>query len=223
MRIVVSDLHIPYTDQSFLSFAEWVSRNKDVSAVIFNGDIVDSVKCTPEEILANEQGKKLVAALTKIIKAKECFFVEGNHDPELGKTILKLTGHRVHCGWQVCLPPFMFMHGHQFDPICRSVPWKLLKKIAPFFFKTPGEWKHRNREKFHKSVALTWAGAAVYLEKTMRNWDVTTLIIGHTHYPAILHLEQGVNIGDSGDFLDSRSYLALVGDRIFLNRWEVKR
>jgi len=213
--IVISDIHIPYTDGSFLHFADYVSSDDRIKNVVFNGDIIDRVRCTEDDIRKSPQGKKLLGALSKIIDSKKCYLVKGNHDPDLGRTLYNLLGVNLPCYGKLKVGGFLFMHGHQFDPVCSRLPWRFLKKIVPWFYRTPREWKKRDRKKFIKSVGVVWTNAIDYVEKH----KIKNLIIGHTHYPAVIRLETGSVIGDCGDWLDSQSFVKIVDGEVILTRY----
>jgi len=214
--IAISDIHIPYTDKSFLDFADYVISDAEIAEVIFIGDIIDSVKCTKDEIRQNPQGRALLDALSKIFETKKCHLVRGN--PDLGETLKDLLGIEMPCHEILRKGDVAFAHGHQFDPVCSRIPWKLLKKIVPFFFETPRGWKKRNREKFVKSAAIVWAGAITYAE----NRSIGKMIVGHTHRPALIELEAGILVCDCGDWLDSRTYLEIENGKIALVCWDRK-
>jgi len=219
MIVVLSDIHIPFTDKSFLDFADELCRDSRVKNVVLNGDIIDRVRCTPKDIADSPQGLELLNALQRILEEKKCYLVKGNHDPDLGKTLHELLGIEMPCYEALGVGPFLFMHGHQFDRVCSHLPWRWLKKIAPWFYRTPREWKRRSRKAFMKSVGRVWINAIEYAEK----YKVKRLIIGHTHYPCVIKLETGTVIGDSGDWMDSCSCLKIVNGEISIVRYGEKR
>ena len=215
MIVVISDVHIPYTDKSFLDFADHICSDDKIKNVVFNGDIIDRVRCTEDDIKRNPQGRELLDALFEIFNTKKCYLVKGNHDPDLGRTLYNLLGVEVPCYERLKVGGFLFMHGHQFDPICSRLPWKFLKKVLPWFFKTPRQWKERDRKRFIKSVGVVWANAIDYVEKH----KIKSLIIGHTHYPAVIRLETGAIVADCGDWLDSLSYVRIINGEVSFVRW----
>ena len=202
MKIVAcSDLHIPYTNHRFIAFSNYVcAREPDI--VIFNGDILDLVRCNVKEIKNSKTGRELLGALKKVILKIKTIFIDGNHDPELGHNLTKLLGFEVKSVPFCCIGKTCFIHGHQFDPLCKNWNWKLLTKVAPFFFRPPSEWKKRNREKWKKKIGLIYTNAFTFLEE---NPWCTLLVIGHTHYPSLHELETRQWLADCGDMKDSLS------------------
>ena len=201
--ICISDLHIPYTSRHFIPFAGYACK---ADKVIFNGDILDLVKCNTKEIKNSYIGQKLISALKKIVKSTQTMFIEGNHDPELEKSLTELLGIEVATFPFYRIGRIGFVHGHQFDPFCKHWNWYLLSKFAPWFFNPPSEWKLRDREKWKEKIGQIYAEAFSFLEKA--RW-CRILVIGHTHYPSVHTLETGQKLADCGDWLDSRSWVEI--------------
>jgi len=203
--IAFSDIHIPYTSQNFPLFVDKIINDPNIDLVVGAGDILDMVRCTIEDILGSKIGVTLLLGLKRLILKKKTRFVPGNHDPELGKTLTALLGVDV-VTKDFVLDGFQFTHGYQFDPLCRWAPWKWLKKVAPFFYRTPRDWKERNREKWQEKVGMIYGKVYSYLEKRT---DLRGVVMGHTHYPSIHYLETSQVVFDCGDGLDSESCLFL--------------
>ena len=206
--VCVSDLHIPYTSQYFIPFADYISK---ADKVVFCGDILDLVRCNIKDIKNSYIGQELLKALKKIIKATQTVFIEGNHDPELGKSLTELLGMEIQSFPFYRIGRMGFVHGYQFDPLCKHWDWKLLSKFAPWFFNPPSKWKQRNREKWHEKIGQIYAEAFSFLEKA--DW-CRIMIVGHTHYPSIHKLETGQQLGDCGDWVDSRSWLEIERGKV---------
>ena len=203
--IAFSDIHIPYTSQNFLFFVDKIINNPNIDLVVGVGDILDMVRCDTEDILGSKIGVMLLLGLKRLILKKKTRFVPGNHDPELGKTLTALLGIDI-AAEDFILDGFQFTHGYQFDPLCSWAPWKWLKKVAPFFFRTPRDWKERNREKWQEKIGVIYGKVYSYLEKRT---DLRGVVMGHTHYPSIHYLETSQVVFDCGDGLDSESCLFL--------------
>ena len=205
MKIIsVSDTHIPFTAKEYLDFVSYTVQNADL--VIRNGDSVDRARCTIEDILNTKIGKELLEAENELIKKSNIVYIAGNHDPDIGETIYRLLGKRVRSTKKFEIYGIEFTHGHRFDPINAYLPWRIIKHIAPIFFKTPSEWKKKNRKKWHKDIGMIYSNVIDYLEKYR---DIRMKVIGHTHYPSITKLETGQTLADSGDFWDSLSWLEI--------------
>lgn len=214
--IVISDLHIPYTAKEFISFLTYILLYADI--VVLNGDIIDKARVELKDIVFPPQGKELIIALRKLIENKQVYFIAGNHDPDIADYIKKLFNLDVVQFDILKIGNITFTHGYQFDFINAYLPWKFLSKIAHIFFKTPSEWKQKKREKWQKQIGTVYANAISWLEE---HRDIEMLVIGHTHYPCIQHLETGQILTDSGDWGDSLSWLEIdteTGD-VKLKTW----
>ena len=206
--ICVSDLHIPYTSQYFISFADYACR---ADKVIFCGDIFDLIRCSVEEIKNCYMGQELIKAVKKIVKETEAIFITGNHDEELDEKLPELLGMEIITYPFYRMGRIGFVHGYQFDPLCKHWNWRLLSKFAPWFFNPPSEWKLRDREKWKEKIGQIYAEAFSFLEKA--RW-CRILVIGHTHYPSVHKLETGQKLADCGDWLDSRSWVEIERGKV---------
>lgn len=95
--LVLSDLHLPYHDESALSLAIATGRRSKVVGVLLNGDTLDSHEISRfdhdpsapryrEEI---ECGKKFLACLRYMFPAARIVWKDGNHDERLQTYIMR--------------------------------------------------------------------------------------------------------------------------------------
>jgi len=206
--ICVSDLHIPYTSRHFVRFADYAC---EADTVVFDGDVLDLVRCTVKDIKGSYIGRELVGAVKKIVKATETIFILGNHDMELSEALSVLLEMEISAYPSYRLGDMLFMHGWQFDPLCKYWNWRLLARISPWFFRPPSEWKARNREKWHRCVGRIYSEVFSFLEE--HSW-CRLLVIGHTHYPSYHELQTGQRVLDCGDWVDSGSWGEIVGGEV---------
>jgi len=206
--ICISDLHIPYTSQYFIPFANYACK---ADKVIFNGDTFDLFKCTIKDIKDSLIGQELVKAVKGIVKSTQTVFIEGNHDPDLEIVLTELLEMEITAFPFYRIGRVGFVHGHQFDPLCKHLDWYLLSKFAPWFFNPPSKWKQKNKEKWKEKTGRIYAEAFSFLEKA--SW-CKILVIGHTHYPSIHTLETGQKLADCGDWLDSRSWIEIERGKV---------
>ena len=206
--ICISDLHIPYTSQYFFPFANYACN---ADKVIFNGDTFDLFKCTMKDIKDSHIGQELIKAVKGIVMKAETIFIKGNHDEELDEKLPELLDMEVSAFPFYRIGRIGFVHGHQFDPLCKHLDWYLLSKFAPWFFNPPSKWKQKNKEKWKEKTGRIYAEAFSFLEKA--SW-CKILVIGHTHYPSIHTLETGQKLADCGDWLDSRSWIEIERGKV---------
>jgi len=201
--ICISDLHIPYTSQYFIPFANYACK---ADMVIFDGDTFDLFKCTIKDIKNSHIGQELVKTVKRIVKSTQTVFIEGNHDPDLEVALTELLEMEITAFPFYRIGRIGFVHGHQFDLLCKHLDWHLLSKFAPWFFNPPSKWKQRNKEKWKEKIGKIYTEAFSFLEKA--SW-CKILVIGHTHYPSLHELETGQKLADCGDWWDSNSWLEI--------------
>jgi len=224
MRIIAfSDLHIPFTNRYFLDFIKVVPAKADLVVIV--GDIFDLIRCSEKDIKKSKIGRELINSLETLMFKVRTILIKGNHDPELEKIAPKFFKFAYEKSLldvreKFIIENYLFIHGHQFDSVCKRIKWKWLKKIMPFFFRTPSEWKVRKREKWKKHIASIYSNCYTFLEKN-RNLN---LVIGHTHYASKHIIETKQFLIDCGDFWDSCSWteIDLKLKNATIRRWKIQ-
>lgn len=213
--LACSDVHIPMTDKTWL---DWIDYALDVAdKIVLVGDIIDMVRFNKKDLLSNDMAEFLLMGLRRLIKSEKCFLVCGNHDPELSKTIKELLDIKIKASKELKIGDILFTHGYQFDPIRKRLPWKFLKKIVPWFVRTPSYWKHRDRKKWHRNIGIVYSNIYNYLEE---HKNIELIVIGHTHYASCQVIETGQCLADCGDWLDSRTWLEIRGGEVEIKHWD---
>ena len=206
-----SDAHIPYTDERFLKFIEMACIDPDVDAVYGLGDTFDLLRRDFAEIIACEPGAKCISVLRGLASIKPVWLLPGNHDVDLIKWAAGLNPIEV-MGRHVFCDGYLLTHGYEYDLLCRSLPWRLLAKVLPWWFKSPSQLKAAGQShKYNKQVGLIHGMAIADVEAT-DSFD--GIIMGHTHQLLIISTESNKTVADCGDFLDSASYLCLQNGQI---------
>ncbi|TAL61349.1 MAG: UDP-2,3-diacylglucosamine diphosphatase [Legionella sp.] len=197
--VFISDIHLHPEDQMiqarFNAFIEWAK--KSVKTVYILGDLFhlwvgdDDLEPWSEEI-AKKINRLTQAGVT-------VFYLHGNRDFLLGKRFAKLAGWTVlhePVLIQLAEEPILLVHGdsyctkdlgHQrlrkltrnklFSTIFLSLPLKFRKKLA-----------NRLREQSMNGITKTTEEMDVVAEsviKQMQEFNVKTLIHGHTHKPGL--------------------------------------
>jgi len=208
---IFSDSHIPFSNKAFLTFLRR-AQEVDVHIVIGNGDVYDLLRVPFEEIISREPGKTLHQELMKLAKRKKVILVLGNHDATLKNYQGDLPFEIVD---SLDLNGYHIEHGHRFDLECQWLPWRLLIRLLQGLWQTPSRLKEAGKAKKYQWLVGTIHGKALaWLARS----GYRGLIMGHTHFGLLATLEDGRVLADSGDFLDSASFLELEGGKVRLRR-----
>ena len=200
MILCLSDIHLgsPICQAEFtLKILEETQYDK----LIICGDLLDSYNI---HRLCKKQWKVL-SALRKISKTKECIFIKGNHDKSLD-TISALLGfdfkleHIEIIGGK----KFYFVHGDRWDYIIQLKP--LLTEIASgIYYLLQKVDKQQKYTRLLKKRIKSWHGAAKKISERIckhglyHGFDV--VVFGHTHIPLCdnIHGIECVNLGSQCD------------------------
>ena len=209
-KIFFSDSHIPRNNPFFIEFLDCIIG--DSKAVVYGvGDVFELIECTRDEVI--ERGAAEIALLRALAREKRLRLLPGNHDPNAGRCLgfpryfrddraIYYLGDR----------PFWLLHGHQFDWVCKRLPWRLLGKVLPFFM-TPGKVKAKGPKPFNRAVARVYN--RIFSEKK-------NIIFGHTHFGCQIIRENDFTLINLGDMLDSCTWAMEIEGRIYLCRkWKV--
>jgi len=169
--------------------------------LIICGDILDSYNI---HRLCKKQWKVL-SALRKISKKKECIFIKGNHDKGLDmiSALLGFDFKEEHIE-VIKKKKFYFVHGDRWDYIIQLRPF--LTEIASglYYFLQKIDKKQKLTRKLKKKIK-TWRSSA---EKVMervahhaRSLDCQVCVFGHTHMPEHTNVDgiECINLGSQCD------------------------
>ena len=222
MRIwAVSDLHI--ADDSHLGALDQfvtLARRHQPDILVLNGDIGDPWKVAWPQVLETESWWKLCHLVHNRVEQSTIWIPE-NHDYSAKSKYLP-GATLVHGRYDV--GDYTFMHGWQFD-----ISWNLIHrfcfwlsekypKLAVTLYQqlygkhTPSKLKYGNSpvakpEEWNEHVGIIHLRARSWAKRNNRR-----LLIGHTHCPTPF---DGL-IADSGDFLDSFSWLEIEDNEVRL-------
>ncbi|MGH8369747.1 MAG: UDP-2,3-diacylglucosamine diphosphatase [Gammaproteobacteria bacterium] len=169
------------------------------------------------------------------------YFMHGNRDFLIGEGFAKLTGCRI-------LPdptlielqgtPTLLMHGdtlctddteyQRFRSMVRDPAWqqtflsKPLEERRAFAAKARSESQSQTRQKAESIMDVNQQA----VEKIMLQHDVTRLIHGHTHRPAIHHFTSGSKPSTRivlGDWYEQKSLLRVDAEHVLLEDARVKQ
>jgi UDP-2,3-diacylglucosamine hydrolase len=198
--LFISDLHLsqdkPATTQRFLQFLR--TRAAGVERLYILGDLFDAWigddDPTPPTLAVKTGIRALVDAGTTV------YFQHGNRDFLIGERFVRETGVTLLEDYAVIDlngTPTLVMHG---DLLCtddipyqtararvRTDEWKRAALAKPLFIRQLYARWYRLRSRFHKrnkSFAIMDVNPDAVIE-TMRKYEVTRLIHGHTHRPYV--------------------------------------
>ncbi|MCD6124299.1 metallophosphoesterase [bacterium] len=212
-RIYFSDSHIPRCNEFFV---EWLIKIIDYSkAKVYGlGDIFELIECTKDEV--RNKGIIEMGLLRKLNNIGRLFLLKGNHDMDAGRCLgfpFYTESDRFY--YSISGVGFYFMHGHQFDPICKHTwLWNILRHIVPYFV-TPGKAKYGQKQKIYDAT----------VKRILNNVYKAniSLVFGHTHWAGIILRENGKVIINIGDMLDSCTWLLehKNGKFYLFKKWEI--
>lgn len=202
-----------------------ISRAKDIETVlqkyepkkiIWLGDIFDTFKLLRFSSVQVE----LFRSLQKGIKDTEQIFVLGNHERRAKKILHKLLDMEVveQVSWEVAGKKLQAMHGHQFDPWARSLPF--LTMLGEWFHEILDTTDKTKEKKFSQMVMnnnFPWPGgqdnaidkrALLHLVKQ----GINTLICGHSHKRKTITIPQGVYLNTGSWTQSPASYVVVHED-----------
>ena len=216
MILCLSDLHLgsPIC-QAELTLK--ILEETDYDKLIICGDILDSYNI---HRLCKKQWKVL-SALRKISKNKECIFIKGNHDKGLDM-ISALLGFDFKMEHIEIIgnKKFYFVHGDRWDYIIQLKP--LLTEIASgVYYLLQKVDKRQKYTRILKKRIKSWHGAAKKISericKHARNNGYDTVVFGHTHIPLCDTFDgvKCVNLGSQCDLpvtyglIDEKGHISL--------------
>lgn len=219
-RYIASDIHDGNTYSDYdriMGFLDLVDDDADELLIL--GDFLELSFSNINIITKVEPYSSLLEKVKAIAVRKPVKYILGNHDWYSGVFASLIEPIEI-------VPRFSengtyYCHGHEtswynftigtpFDPAY----WR---KMFPFvlppvaFMWVVNKWLGIYDDTYSWAVALLHEGAATYARKN----GYHTLVFGHTHCPCV-ETRGGVNLYNSGDMLDSYSYLVQENGKIEL-------
>jgi len=201
MILCLSDIHLgsPICQAELtLKLLEETKYDK----IIICGDILDSYDI---HRLCKKQWKVL-SALRKISKKKECIFIKGNHDKGLDmiSALLGFDFKEEHIE-VISSKKFYFVHGDRWDYIIQLRPF--LTEIASglYYFLQKMDKKQKLTRKLKKKIK-TWRSSATKVMERIghhaQSLGCNVAVFGHTHMPehaTVFGSIECVNLGSQCD------------------------
>ncbi len=189
----ISDLHLgdgsPKDDFQesiwLMNLCDKVLNQEDAELIII-GDIFEGWQCRFEDILVAH--REVITQLMLLNLDHKLILISGNHDLELREIIGSLFAACVFDTY--CLHSILFMHGHQFDPMCSRYKW--IGHTVSWFGGVLEYIVNRDVDKWFEKLAQRIMGkgrhgdekeyAEIALKSIADTKDINTIVLGHTHY-----------------------------------------
>ncbi|MCK4501786.1 MAG: UDP-2,3-diacylglucosamine diphosphatase [Desulfuromonadales bacterium] len=228
--IFLADAHLRHPqDTNYQSLLDFLNQQKDLDALFLLGDIFEFWLGYKHVVFS-----AYLPLLNKLAqlsnKGTKLFFVEGNHDFNLGPYFTdtlkcKVIPEQQQLDWDG--KKITISHGdllnpdqnyHRLRSFWRSWPIKILAQIIhPDLAWSFAMWlcnksaKNKPENCHHDPTLLLTPYAA------SSNSDI--VICGHFHYPVDTN-EDGTRIIALGDWIDQYSYAEMIDGKIELKNWE---
>lgn len=228
--LFISDLHLSAerTDitDCFLTFMK--EETTGIDALYVLGDLFEMWIGDDDNSPFHQQIKSAFRQLTD--SGVPCYFIHGNRDFLVGKRFSRETGVQLlpeHSVIDLYGTPTLILHG---DTLCTlDEEYQRYRKkvhnrfIQWLFFRLPLSYRQKIGNKMRSNSSMTNQEKAQdvmdvtpdEVEKIMAQYQVTAMIHGHTHRPAIHHLNVGSLSASRtvlGDWYDHGSVLVCTPD-----------
>ena len=226
--IVISDFHMGSSKGSVKELASFLNNllKNPPKRVIVAGDAFELWSANYKDIGVPEH--KIVTLLAKLSEeGTKIVYIPGNHDRAF-RAFGKFTFGKIKIRNEYVIESgdkkYLVVHGDEFDTFTRNHMiisilldqlYVLLVRLNKFIKRFVGQKKSLSAKKHShryadvvkniRNLALTYARS--------RKFD--GIIIGHTHWPEVFTASDGMVYANSGDWIDSLSYI-VVGDDIQL-------
>lgn len=205
---VASDFHIGSGQEDgerIIQLLEEVGR--EASLFVGNGDIIDLWRNTVDNII----GQPAHQALVETTRRVPTILIRGNHDWALPRFAPRLGLEGARVVTHLARDSYFFAHGWTFAPIQRLLKpiFPLIRRWYPHIYQNlsphPQELKREGKEdQYVANVALIHYQAITWAQRE----KYRAIFLGHTHCPANIKI-RNMELWDSGDFVDSFSYIIL--------------
>lgn len=228
--LFISDLHLSAErhdiTECFLTFMKEEARGIDALYVL--GDLFEMWIGDDDDSPFHRQIKAAFRELTDA--GTPCYFIHGNRDFLIGSRFSKETGVQLlpeHTVIDLYGTPTLILHG---DTLCTlDYDYQRYRKkvhnrfIQWLFFRLPLSYRQKIGSKLRSNSSMTnqvkredvMDVTPDEVEKVMAQYQVTAMIHGHTHRPAVHHLTVGKQPAVRtvlGDWYDHGSVLVCTSD-----------
>ncbi|GBE16598.1 UDP-2,3-diacylglucosamine hydrolase [bacterium BMS3Abin15] len=223
--IVISDIHIgsknSKTDKLY-DFLDLLLENPP-KRLIVAGDLFELWSTSYKKI--GKYDHKVIRKILELSQNKiEIIYIPGNHDRAF-RAFRKFTLGNIDIKREYLIrhngKKYIVMHGDEFDAFTRNhvilsliidqlyiviIKWSAFVKR---FFGLRMSLSSRKKSKRYLKIVKKIKKAALTYARSVK---VDGIIIGHTHYPEIFKNIDGIVYANSGDWIDSLSYIVISDD-----------
>lgn len=226
--IIISDVHIGSKNSKTSKLYDFLDLLLETppKRLIVAGDLFELWSTNYKKIGKYEH--KVIRKILELSQNKvEIIYIPGNHDRAF-RAFRKFTLGNIKIKREYIIKhkrkKYIVMHGDEFDAFTRNhvilsliidqlyvliIKWSAF--VKRFFGFRMSLSSKKNSKRYLKIVKKIKKAALTYA----RSKKIDGIIIGHTHYPEIFENVDGIIYANSGDWVDSLSYI-VVGDEIKL-------
>ena len=208
MRIIIaSDMHIGFEYANTYKINKFFNIVEDDAPdyLILNGDILDLWRNTASAIV--KENGDLLRRINEIASVTKTVWIIGNHDFSVPKRYFPNVDFRN----SINIGNIHVEHGHRYD--MQQVRFGWAYGIISLLYPPIYYWLYRRPNKIIKEdFGSSWLPMHDEAAKCAQKHNVN-IIVGHSHCPQIRVLDSGYYVADSGDFIDSSSYIE-INDRM---------
>ena len=230
--IVMSDFHLGSTKSKAKEITKFLSELLKLPPhrLVLAGDIFEMWSTNYKSIEAVEHRViTLIAELSEL--GTKIVYIPGNHDRAFG-AFAEFTFGKIKMRNEYIVrhdhKKYLVMHGDEFDAFTRNHVvisilldqlYVILVKLNAFIRIFSRSKKSLSAEKHSKKYAEIVAKIRKLAVAYARSRKLDGIIIGHSHWPELVTEEDGIVYANSGDWIDSCSYV-VIGDAVKLEYYK---
>ncbi|HAS00055.1 MAG: Metallo-phosphoesterase protein [Parcubacteria group bacterium GW2011_GWC1_36_108] len=230
--IVISDFHLGSKRSKARKLGNFLHKLLDNPPyrLILNGDVFELWSTNYKNIGSDEHRViKLVAALSE--KGTKIVYIPGNHDRAF-RAFFEFTFGKIKMRNEYVIrhdhKKYLVMHGDEFDAFTRNHVvisilldqfYVLLVRLSAFLKIFSRSKKSLSANKNSKKYAEIVSKIRTLALSYARSRKMDGIIIGHTHWPELMDNPHGVAFANSGDWMESCSYI-VVGETLKLEYYK---
>ena len=210
-----SDLHIG-NRLDYTSIHQFCAKarleREQIKRIFYLGDIAELIFAPPDQVFNRSPHREAIRDISRTAEIVESIILTGNHDLGLEKWAYFFLPARILASPQTLDDGIYLSHGWEFDlniRIFHKLHWWLamnFPKIFSLINKTPWLAKEQwNQEQYGGYVDRIHSSLFQGLIK--HGYELG--IMGHTHSPTIWSSPKLPTLVDTGDLLDSKTYVIL--------------